>query len=70
MLTYVGFDAIAAIPCETNPQKTMPKGLLGTLFLGTGFFVLVSLVLVGMFKYSIYAGNAEPTTFALRKAGH
>ncbi|OQQ88363.1 amino acid permease [Ligilactobacillus salivarius] len=70
-IAYVGFDAIAANTAETiNPQKTMPKGLLGTLFLGTGFFVLVSLVLVGMFKYSIYAGNAEPAAFALRKVGH
>lgn len=36
---YVGFDAIAANTAETiNPQKTMPRGLIGTLVLGTGFF--------------------------------
>ena len=46
-IAYVGFDAIAANTAETiNPQKTMPRGLIGTLLLGTGFFIAVSLVLV------------------------
>lgn len=70
-IAYVGFDAIAANTAETrNPQKTMPRGLIGTLVLGTGFFIAVSLVLVGMFKYSRYANNAEPAAWALRQAGH
>lgn len=69
-IAYVGFDAIAANAAETkNPKKTMPLGLLGTLILGTALFVAVSLVLVGMFKYSMYAGNAEPAAWALRQAG-
>ncbi|AMS07586.1 amino acid permease [Limosilactobacillus oris] len=70
-IAYVGFDAIAANTAETkNPQKTMPRGLIGTLVLGTGFFIAVSLVLVGMFKYSRYANNAEPAAWALRQSGH
>lgn len=70
-IAYVGFDAIAANTAETiNPQKTMPRGLIGTLLLGTGFFIAVSLVLVGMFKYSGYANNAEPAAWALRQSGH
>lgn len=70
-IAYVGFDAIAANTAETiNPQKTMPRGLIGTLLLGTGFFTAVSLVLVGMFKYSRYANNAEPAAWALRQSGH
>ncbi|CUR40536.1 APC family permease [Limosilactobacillus reuteri] len=70
-IAYVGFDAIAANTAETiNPQKTMPRGLIGTLLLGTGFFIAVSLVLVGMFKYSRYANNAEPAAWALRQSGH
>ncbi len=37
-IAYVGFDAIAANTAETiNPQKTMPRGLIGTLLLGTGW---------------------------------
>lgn len=70
-IAYVGFDAIAANTAETiNPQKTMPRGLIGTLLLGTGFFIAVSLVLVGMFKYNRYANNAEPAAWALRQSGH
>ena len=70
-IAYVGFDAIAANTAETiNPQKTMPRGLIWTLLLGTGFFIAVSLVLVGMFKYSRYANNAEPAAWALRQSGH
>lgn len=70
-IAYVGFDAIAANTAETiNPQKTMPRGLIGTLLLGTSFFIAVSLVLVGMFKYSRYANNAEPAAWALRQSGH
>lgn len=70
-IAYVGFDAIAANTAETvNPQKTMPRGLIGTLVLGTGFFIAVSMVLVGMFKYQRYANNAEPAAWALRQSGH
>ncbi len=70
-IAYVGFDAIAANTAETiNPQKTMPRGLIGTLLLGSGFFIAVSLELVGMFKYSRYANNAEPAAWALRQSGH
>ncbi|QNQ83991.1 amino acid permease [Lactobacillus sp. PV037] len=70
-LVYIGFDAISANTAETkNPEKTMPRGILGTLAIGTTLFVVVSLVLVGMFNYKVYAGNAEPAAFALRKAGH
>ena len=69
-IAYVGFDAIAANAAETkNPKKAMPIGLLGTLILGTGLFVAVSLGLVGMFKYTVYAGDAEPAAWALRHAG-
>lgn len=70
-VAYVGFDAIAANTAETkDPGKNMPRGIIGTLLIGTVLFVLVSLVLVGMFKYSSYAGNAEPAAWALRRSGH
>ncbi|KRM57665.1 hypothetical protein C5L31_001353 [Secundilactobacillus malefermentans] len=70
-LAYIGFDSIAANAAEAkDPQKTMPRGILGSLAIAVVLFVAVALVLVGMFKYSAYANNAEPVGWALRQSGH
>ncbi|EHJ08077.1 APC family permease [Staphylococcus simiae] len=70
-LAYIGFDSIAANSAEAiNPQKTMPRGILGSLIIAIVLFVAVALVLVGMFHYSEYADNAEPVGWALRQSGH
>lgn len=70
-LSYIGFDSIAANSAEAvNPQKTMPRGILGSLAITVVLFVAVSLVLVGMLPYSKYANSAEPVGLALRAAGH
>ncbi|MCC7666687.1 APC family permease [Liquorilactobacillus satsumensis] len=70
-LSYIGFDSIAANSAEAkDPKKTMPRGILGSLVLAVILFVSVSLVMVGMFKYSSYANNAEPVGWALRESGH
>lgn len=70
-LAYIGFDSIAANSAEAkDPQKTMPRGILGSLLIAVVLFVCVSLVLVGMFKYTAYANNAEPVGWALRHSGH
>ncbi|WP_304652565.1 APC family permease [uncultured Ligilactobacillus sp.] len=70
-LSYIGFDSIAANAAEAkNPSKTMPRGILGSLVIAVILFSGVSLVLVGMFHYSNYTGNAEPVGWALRHAGY
>ncbi|KRN75278.1 hypothetical protein IV73_GL000440 [Weissella kandleri] len=70
-LSYIGFDAIAANSAEAKePSKTMPRGILGSLLIAVILFSTVSLVLVGMFKSSVYAGNAEPVAWALRATQH
>ncbi|HEY4399856.1 MAG TPA: amino acid permease [Lactobacillaceae bacterium] len=70
-LAYIGFDSIAANSAEAkNPAQTMPRGILGSLLIAVALFAAVSLVLVGMFKYTKYANNAEPVAWALREAGH
>lgn len=70
-LSYIGFDSIAANAAEAkNPSKTMPRGILGSLLIAVVLFSGVSSVLVGMFHYSNYAGNAEPVGWALRHAGY
>ncbi|QBP19008.1 APC family permease [Acetilactobacillus jinshanensis] len=70
-VSYIGFDAIAANSAEAkDPKKTMPRGIIGSLLIGAALYTCVSLILVGMFKYSRYANNAEPVGFALRESGH
>nr|WP_238476904.1 amino acid permease [Fructobacillus broussonetiae] len=70
-LAYIGFDSIAANAAEAkNPQKTMPRGIIGSLVIGTVLFMAVSIVLVGMFHYTKYAGNAAPVAWALLHTGH
>ncbi|WP_099973948.1 APC family permease [Lactobacillus terrae] len=70
-LSYIGFDSIAANSAEAkNPEKTMPRGIIGSLVIAATLFVAVALVLVGMFHYTSYANNAEPVGWALRHAGH
>lgn len=70
-LAYIGFDSITANSAEAkNPQKTMPRGILGSLFIAVALFAMVTLVLVGMQKYSAYGNTAAPVGWALEQAGH
>ncbi|TSO26490.1 amino acid permease [Lactobacillus sp. LL6] len=70
-LSYIGFDSVAANSAEAiDPEKTMPRGIIGSLVIAVVLFVSVSLVLVGVVPYQKYAGNAEPVGLALRYAGH
>lgn len=70
-LSYIGFDSIAANSAEAiNPQKTMPRGIIGSLIIAVVLFVAVSLVLIGIMPYQKYANSAEPVGLALRAAGH
>ncbi|WP_367342130.1 APC family permease [Limosilactobacillus sp.] len=70
-LAYIGFDSIAANSAEAiNPQKTMPRGILGSLVIAVVLFVSTSLVLVGLMPYHKYLNSAEPVGLALRTAGH
>ncbi|CAK8053587.1 APC family permease [Eupransor demetentiae] len=70
-IAYIGFDSIAANSAEAkNPEKTMPRGIIGSLVIATLLFSAVALVLVGMFHYTKYANNAAPAAWALLNSGH
>ena len=70
-LSYIGFDSIAANSAEAiNPQKTMPRGILGSLLVAVVLFVSVAMVLMGVLPYTKYANSAEPVGLALRAASH
>ncbi len=69
-LAYIGFDSIAANSAEAkDPERTMPRGIIGSLIIAVTLFMAVSLVLVGMFKYTNYHDVADPVGWALRHAG-
>ena len=50
---YIGFDAISTTAEECkDPKRDLPRGMLWCLVLSTGLYVLISLVLTGMVKYT------------------
>ena len=50
---YIGFDALATAAEECkNPQKDLPVGIIGSLIITTIVYVLVALVLTGMYDTS------------------
>ena len=56
---FIGFDIVATTAEETkNPQKAVPRGILGSLAIVTVLYVAVSLVVVGMTSYKNLATSA------------
>jgi len=50
---YIGFDAVSTQASEAvNPKKDVPFGIIASLAICTALYVLVSLVLTGMVKYT------------------
>ncbi|MFW0794002.1 amino acid permease [Gordonia sp. CPCC 205515] len=49
---FIGFDVVATTAEETkNPQKSLPRGILGSLAIVTVLYVAVTVVLTGMVSY-------------------
>ncbi|WP_433453260.1 amino acid permease [Streptomyces sp. CA-142005] len=67
---FIGFDIVATAAEETrNPQRDMPRGILGSLFICTMLYVAVSIVVTGMEKYSKLSVEA-PLADAFKAIGH
>jgi APA family basic amino acid/polyamine antiporter len=50
---YIGFDAVSTTAQEAkNPQRDMPKGILGSLGIATAVYILFALVLTGIVSYT------------------
>lgn len=50
---YIGFDIVATMAQETkNPQRDVPRGILGSLAVCTILYLLVAAVLVGVISYT------------------
>jgi basic amino acid/polyamine antiporter, APA family len=67
---FIGFDVVATTAEETrNPQRDMPIGILGSLAICTLLYVVVSLVLTGIVRYT-ELNSAAPMADALKAVGY
>jgi APA family basic amino acid/polyamine antiporter len=66
---YIGFDAVSTAAEESrNPQRDMPRAILGSLAICTVIYIAVALVLTGMLPWKQLA-TAEPLAFAFSALG-
>jgi basic amino acid/polyamine antiporter, APA family len=66
---YIGFDAVSTAAQEAkNPQKDMPIGILGSLFVCTFLYLVVSGLLTATVHYSRLNIGA-PVSLAIRETG-
>ena len=66
---YIGFDVVATTAEETrNPQRDVPRGILGSLAVVTVLYMAVCLVVTGMRKYP-ELNSAAPLADAFRGVG-
>ncbi|MBA3239278.1 MAG: amino acid permease [Parachlamydiaceae bacterium] len=62
---YIGFDSVSTASQETiNPQKNMPRGILGSLVICTILYVLFAFVMLGLVSYT-RLGVAAPVALAI-----
>ncbi|SER57120.1 amino acid/polyamine/organocation transporter, APC superfamily [Psychrobacillus sp. OK032] len=63
---YLGFDAVSSAAEEVkNPQRNMPIGIIGSLFLCTILYVAVALVLTGIVSYT-HLNVSDPVSFVMQ----
>ena len=66
---YIGFDAVSTSAQEArNPQRDMPRGILGSLVICTVLYVLVSGVMVGLVPYKQMLNQPAPLVVAIEAA--
>lgn len=59
---FIGFDVVATTAEETkDPQRTVPRGMLGGLAVVTVLYVLVTVVVTGMVPYTALAASDDPS---------
>ncbi|MEU2779349.1 amino acid permease, partial [Streptomyces sp. NPDC007162] len=67
---FIGFDVVATAAEETrNPQRDVPRGIIGSLIICTLLYVAVAIVVTGMQKYRDLSVDA-PLADAFKATGH
>ncbi|GJF34337.1 amino acid permease [Kitasatospora sp. NE20-6] len=66
---FIGFDVVATAAEETrNPQRDVPRGIIGSLLICTVLYMAVSIVVTGMQKYTELSDDA-PLSDAFKAVG-
>jgi basic amino acid/polyamine antiporter, APA family len=66
---YIGFDAVSTMAEECrNPERDMPRGIMGAIVISTVLYVLIGLVLTGMVPYS-QLGVGDPLAYVFNSIG-
>ncbi len=65
---YIGFDAISTTAEECkDPQRDMPRGMIYSLLICTGLYILIALVLTGIENYSMFDNVNDPLAFVFKE---
>lgn len=66
---YIGFDAVSTAAQEAkNPQRDLPRGILGSLIICTLLYILVALVLTGIVPFKVL-GVPDPIAVGVDATG-
>jgi APA family basic amino acid/polyamine antiporter len=66
---YIGFDAVSTAAQEAkNPQRDMPRGIIGSLLICTILYILVSGIMVGLVSYTQLKEASAPIAVAIDAA--
>jgi APA family basic amino acid/polyamine antiporter len=66
---YIGFDAVSTAAQEAkNPQRDMPRAIIGSLIICTALYVLASGVMVGLVPYAQLRDESAPLAAAITAA--
>lgn len=63
---FLGFDAVSMAAEEVkNPQRDIPRGIIGSILVATILYIIVTLILTGIVPYTSL-GIKDPVAFAMR----
>ncbi|MGC6767319.1 amino acid permease [Enterococcus sp. LJL128] len=63
---FLGFDAVSMAAEEVeNPQRDIPRGIIGSIVIATVLYIVVTLILTGIVPYTSL-GVKDPVAFAMR----
>lgn len=66
---YIGFDTVSTLALDAkNPQKDLPRGILGSLAICTVAYIIVSAILTGIVSYTTL-NVSDPIAVALNAMG-